>query len=171
MPLRTAKAALPCAATIAALILAGCAPAPIYKTGNAVIKADPVQVAAAPDTFVRQRVIWGGKVIRVDNKSRGSEIEILAYPLDKSQRPRSGAHSTGRFVATVATYLEPLDYPPDSLVTISGRITGTRSEMVGGAQYTLPVVAASQYHRWTAAELRSPWQNIHFGLGVGIGVN
>lgn len=171
MPAHSRQAALPYFAGIVVLLLAGCAPAPIYRTGSTTVHATPTEVAAAPATFIHQQVVWGGKVIKVTNEAHGSALEVLAYPLDKSQRPRTTGRSSGRFVATVATYIEPLDYPPGSLVTISGDVTGTRDAKVGGAEYTLPIVATSQYHRWSAAELRSPWQNIHFGLGVGIGVN
>src|SRR5690606_14768682 len=72
----------------AALALGACAPAPIYKTSAATVSATPQQVATSPQNFHGAQVVWAGTVVHVANFPDHSEIEILGYPMDGSQRPR-----------------------------------------------------------------------------------
>ena len=167
--MRITRFTIPClAATI--LLLAACAPAPIYKPAPDTVHVAPATVSQTPERFSHAGVIWGGRIIQVNNLTDHTEIELLAYPLDKSQRPQSKDAAAGRFIAIVPGYLEPLNYPPGRLMTISGHIKGSRAGKVGDADYVFPLVDVVDYHLWTAEELRSPWSNVHFGVGVGVGL-
>lgn len=159
------------AAPAGALLLAACAPAPIYKATPDVANVPPAQVARTPENFGNATVIWGGQVVKVSNLADHSEIEILDYPLDSSQRPRPNDVGTGRFIAVIPGYVEPLDYPTGTLVTLKGHIQGVRTGKVGKADYAFPLVAVDAIHKWTADELRSRRSNVHIGLGVGIGIH
>ncbi len=154
----------------AALLLAACSPAPIYKPTPDTVRALPLDVAQTPERFTHAPVIWGGRIVKVTNLADRTEVELLAYPLDRSQRPQPDNPAAGRFIAVVPGYLEPLNYPPGRPMTISGRIKGTRASKVGDADYVFPLVSVDDYHLWTAEELRSPWSNVHFGVGVGVGL-
>lgn len=150
-------------------LLAACAPAPIYKAAPGTVAATPMQVAQTPERFAQGRVIWGGSVVSVRNLPEQSEIEILAYPLDSSQRPvfRSGA--SGRFIAIVPGYVEPMNYAAGVPITIDGQLAGTRVGQVGQASYAFPLVKVAQSHVWTADEMHRGHPNISFGVGVGAG--
>lgn len=150
--------------------LSGCAPAPIFKSPVPSIAATPLQVAQTPERYANSAVIWGGKVVQVNNFSDHSEIEILGYPLDSSQRPKESDSGGGRFIAVMAAYVEPLDYPPNALITVSGLLGGTRAGKVGEANYVFPLVKVSQAHVWTAEEMRKGHSNVSFGLGLGVGI-
>lgn len=151
--------------------LAACAPAPIYKVAPGTLSATPVQVAQAPEQYVRGQVIWGGRVVGVKNLPDHSEIEVLAFPLDSSQRPRFGAGGNGRFIALVPGYAEPMNYPSGAPITVDGQLAGSRSGKVGEADYVFPLVQTAQSHVWTAEEMRSGHPNVSFGLGVGVGIH
>ena len=153
------------------LALAACAPAPIYKpTANTVATA-PNMVAQAPERYANADVIWGGRIVEVRNLADRSEIEIVGYPLDSSQRPKAdGNGGWGRFIAVMPGYVESFDYPTGSLITLAGRITGSRAGNVGQANYVFPLVSVAQSHVWTAAEMQSGKSNVSFGLGVGVGI-
>lgn len=150
--------------------LVGCAPAPIYKNAPGTLAAMPAQVAQAPERFSQGQVIWGGRVVGVRNLPDHSEIEVLAYPLDSSQRPRFGATASGRFIAMLPGYAEPMDYPGGAPITVDGQLAGTRVGKVGQADYVFPLVKTAQSHVWTPDEMRSGHPNINFGLGVGVGI-
>lgn len=152
--------------------IAACAPAPIYKTGPTIVHATPEQIAGSPSNFTEAQVIWGGEVINVQNLPNRTRIEVLAYPLDASQRPRLKQPATGRFIAELPGFLEPINYPKGSLVTVRGQFTGTQAERVGDAAYIYPMVfvRTGDLHRWTPAEMRQGHPNIRFGVGVGIGI-
>jgi outer membrane lipoprotein len=167
---RPASLLIRLALPVALLVLAACAPAPIYKTtGNAVL-ATPAQVAQTPEHYSGNEVIWGGRIVHVSNFQDHSEIELLAYPLDSSQRPRANDSGNGRFIAVLRGYVEPLDYPAGALMTVDGKLNGTRAGQVGQADYLFPLVDVAQSHVWTAEEMQKGRSNVHFGLGVGVGI-
>ena len=167
--MRTLLRSSSCIAAIAALafILAACAPAPIYKTAPATVATTPQQAAAAPQAHYGQQVVWGGSVVAVHNLADHSEIEVLAYPLDSSQRPRTQKPALGRFIASVAGFVEPMDYPPGAPITLRGTLDGARDGTVGQAPYTFALLHSDAMHRWTAEEMRQGHPNISVGIGVG----
>jgi outer membrane lipoprotein len=150
--------------------LAACAPAPIYKVAPGTVAATPMQVAQAPEQYAHGQVIWGGRVVGVKNLPDHSEIEILAYPLDSSQRPKFGAGGSGRFIALLPGYAEPMNYPAGAPITVAGQLAGSRAGKVGEADYVYPLVQAAQSHVWSADEMRSGHPNIGFGVGLGVGI-
>ena len=155
----------------ALLMLAACAPAPIYKTTTGAVTAAPFQVAQSPEKFSNTDVVWGGRIVQVKVFSDHSEIELLAYPLDSSQRPKANDSGSGRFVAVMAGYVEPLDYPTGALMTVNGKLNGSRAGKVGEADYVFPLVTVAQSHVWTAEEMKKGSNNVHFGLGLGVGIH
>ena len=155
---------------IAALALAACAPAPIYQVAPGTVAALPSQVAVSPENYGKGNVVWGGSVIAVRNFPDHSEIEVLAYPLDSSQRPLVNAQGAGRFIALFSGYVEPFNFPGGALITVSGQLNGSRSSMVEQAAYVYPLVSVAQSHVWTPAEMRQGHPDIHFGVGVGVGI-
>ncbi|NUO72788.1 MAG: Slp family lipoprotein [Frateuria sp.] len=155
---------------VALLALAACAPAPIYKATSNAVSAQPFQVAQSPEQFASRSVIWGGRIVGVNNLSDHSEVEILAYPLDSSQRPRANDSGSGRFIAVMPGYVEPLDYPAGGLITVNGSLGGSRAGKVGQADYVFPLVQVNQSHVWTADEMNKGKNNVHFGVGVGVGI-
>ena len=153
------------------LVLAACAPAPIYKAAPNAVAATPAQVASSPERYAGGPVIWGGRIVEVKNLADHSEIQVLSYPLDNSQRPNGGhgdSSGNGRFIALVPGYVEAMNYPAGAMITISGNLKGSRAGTVGEASYVFPLVDAGQSHVWTAEEMRSGHPNISFGVGVGV---
>lgn len=147
--------------------IAACAPAPIYRTGPSSVTATPAEVATAPQNFRGLAVVWGGTVVSVHNFADHSDIEMLAYPLDSSQRPRLNQPAIGRFIAVVPGFVEPLNFPAGAPVTLRGTLDGARGGMVGDANYTFPLVHSDAAHRWTSDEMRQGHPNISIGVGVG----
>mgnify|MGYP001597296644 CR=1 FL=1 len=165
-----ARSLLRLPALLVLLTVAACAPAPIYKTTPQAVAATPQQVAQTPERFAGGDVIWGGRIVQVVNLADHSEIELLAYPLDSSQRPKANDSGNGRFIALLPGYAEPLDYPAGAMMTVSGKLNGSRAGKVGEADYVFPLVSAAQSHVWTAEEMRKGRSNIRFGVGLGVGI-
>ena len=170
MHTRPASLLIRLAAPVGALVLAACAPAPIYKTSGAAVTAAPFQVAQSPENFSNREVIWGGRIVQVKVFADHSEIELLAYPLDSSQRPKANDSGNGRFIAVMPGYVEPLDYPSGALMTVDGKLNGSRAGKVGEADYVFPLVSVAQSHVWTAEEMNKGRNNVHFGVGLGVGI-
>ena len=165
-----ARSLLRLPALLVLLTVAACAPAPIYKTTPQAVAATPQQLAQTPERFAGGDVIWGGRIVQVVNLADHSEIELLAYPLDSSQRPKANDSGNGRFIALLPGYAEPLDYPAGAMMTVSGKLNGSRAGKVGEADYVFPLVSAAQSHVWTAEEMRKGRSNIRFGVGLGVGI-
>ena len=165
-----ARSLLPLSGMLLGCVLTACAPAPLYKTTGPAVAAVPFEVAQTPERFVNREVIWGGRIVQVKNFTDYSEIELLAYPLDSSQRPRANDSGNGRFIAVMSGYVEPLDYPTGALMTISGMLNGSRAGNVGQADYVFPLVRVAQAHVWSAEEMTKGRSNVHFGVGLGVGI-
>ena len=153
------------------VLLTACAPAPIYKNSTGLVTATPAQVAQTPERYSNSDVVWGGRIVKVSNFSDHSEVELLAYPLDSSQRPKANDSGNGRFLAEMQGYVEPIDYPPGALMTVSGKLSGSRAGQVGQANYVFPLISVTQSHVWTAEEMGRGRNNFHFGLGLGVGIH
>ena len=125
----------------------------------------PNAAAAAPERYRGAEVVWGGKIIEVRNRADASEIVILAYPLDSSQRPRAKEPSQGRFIAVLDGYVESYDYPHDRFLTLSGKVDGSLSEDVDEHPYVYAIVRAEGVHLWPAGFGNSTPQ-VHFAVGV-----
>jgi len=161
--LRNSRAVL---ALAAALLLGACATPLAFDPANVATKLAPWQAAEGPARS--DWVIWGGAVIEVRNFEKQTEIEVLAYPLDRHQRPLPTAPSQGRFVVVLDGFAEPADFPSDALLTLKGHLFGTREGRIQQSVYRFPIVKDANIHVWTRAELEPRYRS-NWSLGVGVG--
>ena len=152
------------------IVLSGCANAPVFDLANVDRLVQPRQVAAEPHTYQSKQVLWGGVIISSRNVQQGSELEVLAHPLDRNLKPDDAAEALGRFIAFERGYLETLDYAPGRLVTLVGVVERTEQRSVGEALYTYPVITISQLHIWPEQDA-SGESRVRFGIGVGVSVH
>jgi len=106
------------------------------------------QVRENIDQYIGQKVRWGGSILSTDNKENTSLISIVSFPLNGNGRPTDSGESSGRFIAVLNDFLEPLVYSEDRQITINGTITGTENRKVGEFLYNYPVVKVEHYHLW-----------------------
>ena len=116
--------------------------------------------------LARGTVLWGGTIIGASNLESGSQLELVAYPLDRTQRPQIGLPSQGRFVVKSDDYLETLDFAEGRQLTVLGALDGLEEVTVGEARRELPVVRATDLHLWTG---RGPGPRTGFTFGIGVG--
>ncbi len=147
------------------ILLAGCASTPDFDTAGVDKALTPQSVVAEPDLNRGKSVLWGGTILNTSNLEEMTQIEILAYPLDSSQRPLLEDKPLGRFIVQHNGYLEPATFAQGRLLTILGSVGDTQSGKVGKSPYTYPVVIAQQLHLWS---LREPRSRTSFHLGIGV---
>jgi outer membrane lipoprotein len=150
------------------LLLAGCAGSPPLETRGVMQSVTPDQAEAEFRRLEGTRVLWGGVIVSSRNLRETTRLEILAFPLNNRQRPRTEADPLGRFLAEQAGYLETQDYAPGREVTLTGTLTATREGKIGEAGYTYPFVRVGQLHLWPEPQ-REPEPRFHFGIGVIFG--
>jgi outer membrane lipoprotein len=154
------------AAALAAL--GGCA-TPVFKDAPPAA-ATPAEIAAAPERYHGLDVVWGGKILGVQNLADSTEVQIVAYPLDASQRPQMNAATLGRFIVALPGYVEPLDFPAGRFVTLRGQVAGSHTRSIDEHDLVLPVVTDATVHLWPP---NFPYEEprVHFSFGVGVGVH
>ena len=152
-----------------AIALSACASPPVFKDSPA-STVTPAEMAVEPERYHGADVVWGGKILGVRNLADTTEVEIVAYPLDGSQRPDQTAPTEGRFVIALPGFLEPLDFPAGRFVTLRGHIAGSRTAIVDEHELAMPLVADASVHLWP---VNFPYEEsrVHFSFGVGVGIH
>jgi outer membrane lipoprotein len=149
-------------------LLAGCQSTPVITTVAAPLAATPYQVGSDAQRFGSADVVWGGMILTVHNLAETTEIEVLAYPLSSSQRPKLSAPTEGRFIAVMRGYVESQDFPQGRFVTLSGKLAGARAGRIEEHDYNFPLVMVVQMHLWKA-EFQNDGPRFNMGIGIGIG--
>ncbi len=80
------------------LLLSACAGSPSYDRYGADGTLTPKSVAARPQMAAGKQVLWGGVIMKTVNLKDSTQIEVLAFPLDSSERPKIDEPALGRFV-------------------------------------------------------------------------
>lgn len=147
--------------------LAGCA-TPVFKDAPPT-SPGVTDVAAAPERYHGGEVVWGGKIVALENLADTTEVQLVAYPLTRGQRPDTRAPSQGRFVLVLPGFVEPMDYPPGRWLSLRGRIIGSETRTIDRSEVVHPRVADAEVHLWPRdfPDDRGHWS---FGVGVGVGI-
>lgn len=149
-----------------AALLSGCASSPFEQDAAGAASIGPGDALSAPDRTGAE-VIWGGRVVGITNAAGYTEIEMLALPLDRSDRPREQAEGGVRFVIRHPGFLEPMNYAPGRLVTALGRFTGVEPRSVGEFDIDQPVLESRRIELWPDDDNRRD-SGLNLGIGVGI---
>ena len=112
-------------------------------------------------------VLWGGVIINATNTPDHTDFSVLFYPLDDSQRPDRNQPAKGRFIVRYPGYLETMVYAPGREITVLGNLQGVEEGKIDDAPYSYPVIKADKIYLWKLGDD----SNVHFGVGIGIGVH
>jgi outer membrane lipoprotein len=151
------------------LLVSACASTPRFDQTGVNLSLAPKVAAAQPTGGKNNRIIWGGTIVESHNEIEFTELEVLAYPLDAQQRPKSSSTPEGRFRARRNGYLETADYAPGREITLTGVLQNPVADRVGEASYVFPVVEVDQLQLWNRETAAYSNPNVHFGIGVVIG--
>ena len=137
------------AVVLVAMFVAGCSVIPA-AVDRPVSDPQPLlgQVQSTPDQFRDQVVRWGGTIVRIDNRSDTSVIEVVARPLQSNARPEKNGMSPGRFLIVTANFIDPEIFKAGSDITATGSLEGIEVRKIGEHDYRYPVLRADGYHLW-----------------------
>jgi len=152
------------------VLLSACANAPILDTSRVDRALTPRGALSAPSASLGRTVLWGGVILSTRNLETITRIEVLAYPLDDDEMPQRGRDPLGRFILERPGFLEPATYAEGRLVTVVGTLARIQDGKIGDSSYQYPVVDAGQLHLWAKNSEGADRSNVHFGIGVGIGL-
>ena len=106
------------------------------------------QVRDRADSYLSQKVRWGGAILATENKQNASWLTIVAFPLDNEGEPGDSDQSPGRFIAIIDKFLEPTVYNSDRQITVIGNLLRTETLKVGEFAYEYPVIQVEHYYLW-----------------------
>lgn len=149
------------------LMLAGCASTPKFDITQVDQSLTPQAVIAEPLESRGKFVLWGGTILDTRNLEDSTQIELLAYPLNSSQRPIQASKPLGRFIIRQAGFLEPATYAQGRLLTVLGSVGDSQLGKVGEASYSYPVILADKLQLWSP-ESEGSKSTFHFGIGIGL---
>jgi len=155
-------------AGICAVLLFGCASPPVLDNRAVNSQVTPEGVSFNTTPYQGRIVQWGGKIVALQNLPEFSEVQILAYPLNKRGVPRAGARPQGRFILRHPGFLDPLDYAAGRWLTTIGTITELTEAHIGRTTHKLPVLQDQQLKLWRYAPDR-PRFTPQFSIGIGVG--
>lgn len=155
-------------ALLTGMFLTGCAGGPGFSGAHINTDLQPQQVAQNIHATRGETVLWGGRIVQASPGSESTTLEIVAFPLQRDQKPYDKHDSIGRFLMTHPGYLEPEDYRTDRLITVVGTVEETREGMVGDASYRYPVIQANEFYLWPERQAVQPEPSVRFGVGIGI---
>lgn len=145
-------------------LLTACATGPDFDGAHFQQGITPEDAALHIETYRNSGVMWGGLLVSNVALKQGSQLEVLAYPLNSKQRPDTNRPSQGRFVLLVDRFLEPVDYSDGRIVTITGKLIDTRDGVIGAAEYEFPIVDAEEIYLWSKNG-GATQPRVHFGFG------
>ena len=101
-----------------------------------------------PDAYRGKTVILGGGIAGVTSADHDTQIEVIQYNLDARQMPVEASGSGGRFLAFLPeSLIKTMDISRckrGMLVSLAGEVTGKKVLPLKGADYTYPVIIASE---------------------------
>ena len=146
-------------------LVLSCASSPNFTTTEVDKSLTPKSVVAEPVISHGKIALWGGTILDTRNLKNSTQIEVLAYPLNSSQRPLLENKPLGRFIILHSDYLEPANYTQGRLLTVLGSISDSQNGKIGEVQYTYPVIITQQLHLWPLKDERNK-SSFHFGIGI-----
>ena len=150
------------------LLLGACAGAPALDSSQVDHVLTPAVVAAEPGYATDRQILWGGIILGTTNLPDRTLIEMLAYPLDRREKPQRDEVPLGRFLLEQSGFLDPAIYAAGRLLSVTGTVVRTETGKVGDSEQTCPVVSARALHLWPEDSL-SEEPSVIFGIGVGFG--
>ena len=136
-----------------ALFLGGCAH---VLSRAALEQVDPgidyAQVKLDPDAHRGQTLVLGGQIVDNRGDREGTTLELIHYFVDHWGQPTGPDETGGRFLVQSKRFLDPELYRRGRLVTLTGTVTGGKTETLHGRDYRYPVFSLGEIHLWAPPE-------------------
>lgn len=152
----------------AIFLLTACAVEPIFDMQNVDSSIAPQTVESNFDSVHGKTTIWGGLILSGKNLSDHTQLEVLAYPIDKRGIPDRSGKPQGRFFARQEGYLEISEYSQGRYITVVGPIDKLQAGKIDETDYQYPVIDVEQIHLWPKQDPNISQTRFHFGIGVSI---
>ena len=106
------------------------------------------QVRGNPESYIGAVVRWGGDIVRTENHTETTLIEIIGRDLWRHGRPKDGDASGGRFLVRIRGFIDPAVFKKGRQLTVTGKLGPPISRLIGNFAYRYPVVEVNAYYLW-----------------------
>ena len=144
-------------------VLLSCASTPSFDVSDVDRALTPADVIDKPELKLGKIALWGGTILGLKNLKESTQIEMLAYPLDSSHRPRLEEKTLGRFIIQHQGYLEPEVFTQGKQLSVVGEVGQSVTGKIGDSDYTYPLIHSRNIRLWTRGAGRT---NFQFGIGI-----
>ena len=142
---------------ISVFFISGCATIPQELQNIPVDKEITLlKVKTSPEKYIGKTVLWGGKIIRCENKKNFTLLEVIQIPLDFWARPITDTASEGRFLVKASKFIDCAVYSKDKFITVAGVLKGFKEGKIGEMPYKYPIIKAKGIHLWKEEEIHPP---------------
>lgn len=148
-------------------LLTGCATTPVFDTTQVNTDLTPKLVLDASAENLGRTALWGGTILNIQNLKDSTHLEILAYPLDSSQRPDLENKPIGRFIVHHQEFLDPVSFSQGQSISVLGKVGESQDATIGESSYLYPVINAQQVHLWSKKKNKTQ-SNFSFGIGLSL---
>jgi outer membrane lipoprotein len=137
---------------VLSLILFACAPVldrTLMKEGDRNVPLD--QLRGNPEAYKGRLYVLGGVIVDAKFVSSGSQLEVLAVPVDSSGYPAETTRSGGRILALYPRekgLLDPMVYKKGREVTLAGTFVEARKGKIDDMDYVYPLFEIRDIHLW-----------------------
>lgn len=115
--------------------------------------------------LIGEVVLFGGKIIAINNHQGGTELAVLQLPLNSRYRPMDNDRSEGRFLIATDQFLDPAIYARGNPITVVGELVAVEERHIGDMPYLYPKLVARELKLWRPHEGMEP--RFRFGVGIG----
>lgn len=135
---------------VGALSACSSLPPALVLEGETVITDYNHWLASPSDEVLPVRL--GGIIAKVTNLESRTRVEVVNMPIDGVGKPNLNAEPSGRFVAYLDGYVEPMSYVSGRLVTFLGESQGEEQGYVGDFPMSFRVMKVQGAHLWRIQE-------------------
>lgn len=135
---------------MASLLFASCAPVldrQLMREGQRNVSFD--ELRSNPDAYKGRLYILGGLIAEARFTEQGSQLEVLAVPVDSHGYLEEHERSSGRFLAVLSrskALLDPIVYKRGREVTLAGEFREIWKGKIDEMEYEYPVFEIRQIH-------------------------
>ena len=133
-------------ALASAWLLGACATAS-FEGQDDRVPLSPQQVSSFGG-FNTGTVVWGGVVLGRESFGSVTRLQVLSYPLDTRNRPRTDQRDGGWFVVDTTQEAGAARFPLGSQLTTAGTLQGLVEGRLEGRAVQVPRIVSSQLHGW-----------------------
>ena len=133
---------------LSAVLLSACSSIPDRLQGTPGLELAKFDQVLESGGHLKDEARWGGVITGIENKAKGTVVEVVNFELNGFGRPQVSDKSSGRFKVYIDKFLDPAIYKKGRSVSVLGTVSDSEEGSIGEYKYRFPVLKASDLYLW-----------------------